>query len=49
MPEVILAGQGQFNNDKVRASVIDGSGNPVGDPVVSAEIAGIVRMKSCTA
>lgn len=48
VPEVILAGQGQYNNHKIRATVVDETGSPVGNPAVSAEIDGIVRTNACT-
>jgi len=47
VPEVILAGQGQYNNHKIRATVVDETGTPVGNPAVSAEIDGIVRTNAC--
>lgn len=43
VPEVTLAGQGQFNNHKIRATLLDAAGNSLG----SAEASGIVRTNGC--
>ncbi|MBW7883014.1 MAG: hypothetical protein H3C34_10320 [Caldilineaceae bacterium] len=48
MPEIVLAGTGQFNNHRVRATLVDETGNPVGNPVVRDEVVGIERTNSCT-
>jgi len=43
VPEVTLAGQGQFNNHKIRATLLDTTGNSLD----SAEVSGIVRANGC--
>jgi exo-beta-1,3-glucanase (GH17 family) len=43
MPEVILAGQGQYNNHSIRATLVD----ELGAPLTSDEVGGIVRSNSC--
>ncbi len=48
VPEVILAGQGQYNNHKIRATVVNAAGSPVDNPTISAEIGGITRANSCS-
>jgi len=44
MPEIVLAGQGQFNNHSVRATLVD----ELGMPVAEDEVSGILRTNSCT-
>lgn len=44
MPEVFLAGQGQYNNHRIRVTLLDENGADVD----SDEIAGIVRTNSCS-
>jgi exo-beta-1,3-glucanase (GH17 family) len=48
IPEVILAGQGQYNNHKIRATVVNAVGSPVENPTITAEIGGITRANSCS-
>jgi exo-beta-1,3-glucanase (GH17 family) len=44
MPEIVLAGQGQYNNHSIRATLVD----EFGVPVASDEVGGIIRSNSCT-
>ena len=44
MPEVVLAGEGEFNNHRIRATLVDETGTAV----ASDEVIGIVRMNPCS-
>ncbi|HID64850.1 MAG TPA: hypothetical protein EYP49_19195, partial [Anaerolineae bacterium] len=44
VPEVFLAGQGGFNNHRIRVTLVD----ETGVPVASDEVTGIVRANSCS-
>lgn len=43
MPEIVLGGQGDYNNHSVRATLVDELGAPVASDVVS----GVIRSNSC--
>jgi hypothetical protein len=44
MPEIILGGQGQYDNHSIRATLVD----EFGTPQASDEVDGIIRSNSCT-
>jgi exo-beta-1,3-glucanase (GH17 family) len=44
MPEAVLAGQGMFNNHRVRATLLDDAGSAI----ASDEVSGIVRANPCS-
>jgi hypothetical protein len=43
MPEIVLGGQGQYNNHSIRATLVD----EFGMPMANDEVSGINRSNSC--